>query len=528
MAGIEQEVPVTIFMAEVEPGYSFKEKIMRVKNTLVKNKSILFLLVVCMIVVPVLASETNTDEKWTQTTANAEWSARIAHTSVAMPDGSIVLMGGDDGNLKNDVWRSTDNGATWTQQTAHAGWTPRSLPRSVAMPDGSIVLIGGDDGNYKNDVWRSTDNGVTWTLQNASAGWTLKETFSTVVMPDGSIIVSGGGLPGGYIQFNDVWRSTDNGATWTQQTASAGWGKRTGHSSVAMPDGSIVLTGGFSFSHGGCWNDVWRSTDNGATWTQQTADAGWSKRYFHNSVAMPDGSIVLTGGGINDNPVRKNDVWRSTDNGVTWSQITPSPGWSGRYHHTTVAMPDGSIVLMGGDDGSYRNDVWQLMPVGSSVLNPDIYTNMRNNTSRSGLLVTKTISPKSLKRGTDARIIITVLNQGPGQVHDIEIVDANPLEFSVVKGITQYATPMMEPNETRILTYTVTATKPGSFRLNRTAVMYADVEGNYHITYSNYEKVEVLQSLISPASEKGSDNFFQNIFVWFNGLSRNAQPQGST
>jgi hypothetical protein len=77
-----------------------------------------------------------------------------------MPDGSIVLMGGFDGGIKNDVWRSTDNGVTWTPQTGSAGWSARYGHSSVAMPDGSIVLMGGyDGGGYKNDVWRFTAAG---------------------------------------------------------------------------------------------------------------------------------------------------------------------------------------------------------------------------------------------------------------------------------------------------------------------------------------------------------------------------------
>jgi PKD repeat protein len=153
-------------------------------------------------------------------------------------------------------------------------------------------------------------------------------------------------------------------ASWTQMTASAGWTRR--RSSVVMPGGSIVLMGGWG-QHGN-EKDVWRSTDKGATWTQMTASAGWTARYGHTSVAMPDGSIVLMGGISTGN---KNDVWRSTDNGATWTQITADAVWSARYFHNSVAMPDGSIVLMGGYDGSkYKNDVWRLMPAGSSAKNP--------------------------------------------------------------------------------------------------------------------------------------------------------------
>jgi hypothetical protein len=125
-----------------------------------------------------------------------------------MSDGSIVLMGGGGftgRNIKNDTWRSTDNGATWTQLTASAGWTARAGHRSVLMQDGSIVLMGGADvGGVKNDVWRSTDKGATWEQVNASAGWSARKDFNTVGLPDGSIVLMGG--IGGGARMNDVWR----------------------------------------------------------------------------------------------------------------------------------------------------------------------------------------------------------------------------------------------------------------------------------------------------------------------------------
>jgi uncharacterized delta-60 repeat protein len=301
-------------------------------------------------------------EPWTQMTASAEWSGRYSHTSVTMPDGSIVMMGGcDSSGYKNDVWRSTDNGVTWTQMTGSAEWSGRYSHTSVTMPDGSIVLMGGYDGiTYKNDVWRSTDNGATWIQMTASAEWVGRAFYSSVVTPDGSIVLMGGASQNGIL--NDVWRSTDNGATWTLMTANAGWLARNAFNSVAMPDGSIVLMGGYTPS---VMNDVWRSTDNGATWTIVNSNADWSARGFFSSVVMPDGSIILMGGATNVlNP--NNDVWRTTDNGVTWTQLS-NAGWPERFSHTSVVMPDGSIVLMG---GGIKSDVWRLMPAGSSAQNP--------------------------------------------------------------------------------------------------------------------------------------------------------------
>jgi beta propeller repeat protein len=154
--------------------------------------------------------------------------------------------------------------------------------------------------------------------------------------------------------------------SWTQVTASAGWAGRYDQSSVALPDGSIVLMGGINaegVTH--YFNDVWRSTDYGETWTQVNASAGWSSRCRANCVTLPDGSIVLMGGS-QGGYTRYNDVWRSTDNGVTWTQMNASAGWSKRYGHSSVAMPDGSIVVMGGYDGDAKNDVWRSTDTGTS------------------------------------------------------------------------------------------------------------------------------------------------------------------
>ena len=48
----------------------------------------------------------------------------------------------------------------------------------------------------------------------------------------------------------------------------------------------------------------------------------------------------------------RNDVWRSNDKGISWTQVTRNAEWKGRNGLNSVVMPDGSIVLMGGTTAS--------------------------------------------------------------------------------------------------------------------------------------------------------------------------------
>ena len=298
---------------------------------------------------------------WELLTSNAEWTARNQHSSVILPNGSILLMGGIDnsGDL-NDIWRSNDGGATWTQVTDNAEWSARRAHTSVVLPDGSIVLFGGFtqvSGSLipRNDVWRSTTEGETWHLMTDSPEWPSRINSPSLVLPDGDILLIGGGL------HNDVWRSDDKGKTWTLVSDDAGWQKRSSHSTVLLPGGEIVLIGGAD-SNFKMLNDVWHSDDQGVTWSQVTESAEWTGRFSHSSVVLPDGSILLIGGWVGS---ANGEVWQSSNGGATWTLITDASAWTARYGHTSEVLPDESVLLIGGYLNIRQNDVWRMIMIES-------------------------------------------------------------------------------------------------------------------------------------------------------------------
>ncbi|MEN6342988.1 MAG: kelch repeat-containing protein [Methanospirillum sp.] len=325
--------------------------------------------------------ETYSAANWTRQSDAVPWTPRSYPASVALPDGSIVMTGGYSGGPLHDVWRSTDKGATWTKQTDAAAWPARSRHAAVCLPDGSIVVMGGRDSTNAglNDVWRSTDKGATWTQQADHAQWPGRDSHAAVALPDGSIVLMGGNTGS---DRNDVWRSTDRGATWTQQTAGAAWGPRYGLSAVVLADGRIAMTGGFHYDPTlpRTYGDLWISADQGVTWTEQ--DLGnysglFYGRRYHGSAALPDGSILIMGG---SGPGRImtwgwwNDVIRLVEHNASWS-VQQTYTLHQRRAHSCVALRDGSVAVFGGEvnpDNNWgqQDDAWLLETASSTARNP--------------------------------------------------------------------------------------------------------------------------------------------------------------
>jgi hypothetical protein len=289
------------------------------------------------------------DQAWNLQKQNLPWGDRNQISGVELPNGHILITSGEVGiyNYPNDTYRSIDYGKTWTLRNSSGGWAGRGFHRMVALPDGSALLMAGDANLasvFFNDTWRTTDEGATWQRMTANASWSSRSLPAVVTMQDGSVVLMGGtnSLDGA---FGDVWRSTDNGATWTQQTASAGWSPRFGANAVVTQNNTIILSGGaVGLNLDAIYNDVWASLDEGQTWSEVNASASWGVRFDHGMIIQPDGSIIVTGGETHGYAEQQN-TWRSTNNGVTWAYLpNSSENHQTGYNVQSFAMPNGSVL----------------------------------------------------------------------------------------------------------------------------------------------------------------------------------------
>ena len=104
-------------------------------------------------------------------TVTDHFSPRRYHASVVVANRVYVIGGFHGSSDVNRVWRSdTDNvvDQNWTQVATGTRFSARRSHSAVVL-DGAIYVISGFDGtNRLNDVWRSADQGVTWTNVHAA------------------------------------------------------------------------------------------------------------------------------------------------------------------------------------------------------------------------------------------------------------------------------------------------------------------------------------------------------------------------
>src|SRR5260221_9443759 len=235
------------------------------------------------------------------------------------------------------LYRSIDGGRNWTQGTGGGG-NARSLDLDKTSPVGNRILYAGISGL---GVKQSTDGGQSWTPILTSAT-PVVNTALTVSGSVGEVIVclappvsppNAAGIQviyvcvemcSGSIQILPtpvpIFRSTDQGANWTQ-VAAAGLSR----GGVQTYCGYTLEMGVDPASPGDGVNDIlywgalgqFKSSNSGATFS--SIDAGHADTHAAWTFArQPSGpSIVFTG---NDG-----GIWKSTDGGATFTGTGGSP-----------------------------------------------------------------------------------------------------------------------------------------------------------------------------------------------------------
>ena len=241
-------------------------------------------------------------------------------------DKFLAYFGGTGGG----VWNTKNGGQTW--ENISDGYYGGSIGAvTVSEWDPNVIYVGGGEvtvrGNvsHGNGVWKSTDAGKTWKFKGLKDSHRIPRIRIHPRNPELVYVAALGHLSGPNDE-RGVYRSKDGGENWEKvlfindEVGACDLILDPNNPRIIYASTWRIKRTPYSLESGGQGSGLWKSTDGGDTWEDITKSKG-----------LPEGMVGIIGVAIS--PLNSDRVWalieskkgglfRSDDGGETWKKTS--------------------------------------------------------------------------------------------------------------------------------------------------------------------------------------------------------------
>ncbi len=298
---------------------------------------------------------------------------RYAQTSTLLQNGKVLITGGFsfDARECSGPGTSPPLASAELYDPSSGSFAPtgsmsaaRGAHTATLLSSGKVLIVGGGNTGGGRPPFAGDGSATAEVYDPATGTFTPTAKLSTArigqtatLLLDGKVLIAGGitsGSSGGSPLATAELYDPLTGAFTVVGTMTA---PRAGHTATLLPDGKVLITGGFTDSSlaGTDTAEIYDPAKASFLATNQPMVVG---RWAHTATLLPDGTVLLVGGGTT----------------VGWSMVaeTYSPsdgsfsaiGLDDRTGHTATLLKNGSVVTIGGFGGIDSLTTAELFQVG--------------------------------------------------------------------------------------------------------------------------------------------------------------------
>ena len=302
---------------------------------------------------------------------------------------------------------------------------PRVLPRSEMMADGRIMVLGGYDESglpvATVEIFNPGDPSVP-TSPSWSTGPAMNEARyvpTLTRLKNGKYLVTGGYNGMGATATAEIYDPTVTDPLVNPWSYAAPMqAARYTHTATLLPDGRILVAGGYDNSWGVGSAEVYDPVAN--TWTS-AGTMSVTDRFWHTATLIGNDRVLVAGSPTS--PVC--EVYNVASN--TWTTVGSMA--ENRYCHSTVLLPSGKVLVVGGYDYSS----------GSTRASAEIFDPATGLWASGGSMAAGRYFATAVNDGNGHVYVVGGYDAGSGAVGGVESYSIVPGTWTAVSGLSYYS-----------------------------------------------------------------------------------------